>query len=658
MAVPTLVGVANEFVNHATGAVDKGALIAGGIVPGDMVYYFAVHDANGGINYSRNATEGWETLYSPTVLNTRVYYLARKEYVSGTTMPIRFDTTQSGQFAYVTVVVRGGDAANTLMGDYWFRPASTDQRTIAQGLSVAEDVLAIGFHGEASGTNASVEGGVVGSSGGTIIDIGDHQDADWSRINQTIITSSEHTGDSSTVDHVVNYEGTTPNGFALQVAIPTLSDTPVLDEQVKHASCPYFTEDTIRVSVRVDDASLTHTVSDGTDEKTLVVDPTTQWGYADFTGLNPGTEYTYSFESDSVAQSYGSVTYRTMPSGPASFVFAAGSCQFTASNHPVFENIEQDNALFLAHMGDLHYEDSTIEAGWRGGVNASMGSERMRSMLGSVPMTWQWDNHDRIIIDTLNLGETDPETLSSYRTYAGATGWDVATANCRTWAAGRVRFIDTDHWTERDDPDLVPTPVMWSPEQLQWWKDTLEDAQEPVIVWFSQWTNQNNANGRWNSFDEQTTELEDWLNARPGIKQRLVMIGGDSHSLQADSGTRTGSHRFNGIPNLCISGFNRASWYDNETTSWDVADLSLLANASQPEQEVGGYSRVTVDDDGTNITFKWEAVRVQDTGAVDIMAEYTRTTGTVVVNGNDCILTMYDVGESRHKQVSVEFADI
>ena len=125
------------------------------------------------------------------------------------------------------------------------------------------------------------------------------------------------------------------------------------------------------------------------------------------------------------------------------------------------------------------------------------------------------------------------------------------------------------------------------------------------------------------SFPAETQELEAFINARPDIKSRMVLIGGDSHSLQVTDGTRTEAQgqRFAGIPNYNISGFNRTSTAGVGTPGW-LVDAPLCTSA-QPEVDWGGYSRITVTDDGTTLTFQWDGVRVNAAGETDIMATQT-----------------------------------
>lgn len=374
------------------------------------------------------------------------------------------------------------------------------------------------------------------------------------------------------------------------------------------------------------------------DRETVTIDAASGWGNATFAGLTPNETYGFDFYVDGVLQTDTAalIQLNPTPGTPTSFTYLAGSCQFTGSNHPVWDAMLAEGARGLGHMGDQNYGDATTVAAWRGFAETSFMAPRFRALLGSLPMTWTWDNHDRIIADDgggglpLNYGRTDPATNTEWRRLAGADGWASADTAGRTWVIGRVRFIQTDQWTMKDDPDAgVATPPLTflGAAQKAWFKATLEAATEEVIVWLCQWTGQNYTNGRWGSYPDETAELEAFIDARPAVKAKMVMIGGDSHSLQVTDGSRTFAQgqRFAGIPNYNISGFNRSTDAPTGNPGWLVDEA--LRTSAQPEADWGGYSRITVTDDGSALTLLWEGVRVGPTGTTDIMASQTLVFG-------------------------------
>jgi hypothetical protein len=384
---------------------------------------------------------------------------------------------------------------------------------------------------------------------------------------------------------------------------------------------------------------------------TMTVNATTSWGNAAFTGLTVDTVYTVKFEVDGVLQTdVNIVRAKTKKAAgtPSSFIAIGGSCQFTASNNPVFRAMADKNPEFISHMGDLHYADPTTDTAWRTAVNSSLTASNFQYMLDRIPFHWTWDNHDRIILDAgasaspLNMGYTDPATNTQWRTFSGAVPDYLSNDSAgRMWQVGRVMFIQTDNWTNKDDPDAVAEPrTFLGAAQKQAFKDALQAANDSsdvaLVVWWCSWTAMNNGNGRWASFNSETTELENFIDARPALKKKMVIIGGDSHSLQADSGTRTGTqYRFKGIPSLNISGFNRNSWTGDGSTGWDIANGAITVT-NTPEQGWGAYSLLTITDNGKELRFRWEAKRVHQTGTTsyteDTIAFFERSYGTDIEN--------------------------
>lgn len=371
--------------------------------------------------------------------------------------------------------------------------------------------------------------------------------------------------------------------------------------------------------------------------QTVAHNATTGWGNAAFTGLTPATRYLVRYLVGGVVQTDATITPKTQLSAgvAANYKAVLGSCQFTASNHPVWDRIREEGPEFLGHMGDMHYVDATTDSAWRSGMDASLSAARFHQLLGIVAMYWSMDNHDRIMTNpggagtALNLGETDPQTQIQWKQLAGATGWATADTLGRTWTVGRVQYISLDMWSVRDDADFDPEPrTFLGSAQKQWFKDVLSASTATVIVWLSQWTNRNNANGRWNSFPTETSEIEAWLDARPQIKRRLIMIGGDSHSLQAGDGDYSGQtgYRFVGVPSLNFSGFNRSGDAGDGSTGWNIINEAVRATGSA-EADWGAYSLIDIQDDGTHLRFVWKGIVVDVAGTRTEVATFERSFG-------------------------------
>lgn len=588
-----------------------------------------------------HAAKGWTRLDAAAV-NSRTYSLLARIY-NPSDPAGNYTLTQSaaGNTKYSSVAVRDHAVASMsdiIIGTKWLRGNNGG----SQGLIVAPsltttsaNMLAISFTGEASNP---LSGYAVTTSNDSVIQTEAVEGAvantelEWTTAWAKLQATPGSTGDLG-----LTYATASLNGIGQQIAIP---------------SAPTVVPTTGQIGARVPTSVSSTSITMGVDRiggdvvqiaaklgatevarHTVSVDATSGWGNATFTGLVPDAHYGFDFYVDGALQTDTEALIRTHPTPgtPTSFKFIAGSCQFTGSNHPIWERILEEGARGLGHMGDLHYADSLDPAVWRTAVESSLTAPRFRSMLGVLPMTWAWDNHDRIIVDdggagnALNFGRTDPATLSWWKQLAGASGWGVSNAGGRTWVIGRVRFIQTDNWTNKTDPDagIVPSDqqTFLGAEQKQWFKETLDSATEPIIIWLAQWTTATTGSGRWDSYLAEKRELEAFINSRPDVKSRLVMIGGDSHSIQVTDGSRTQGN-FVGVPSYNISGFNKSSATGQGGAGWTYD--GPLRSADQSEADWGGYSRLSFTDDGSQIILLWEGVRVGPTGAADVMTSQTR----------------------------------
>ncbi|QWY84043.1 purple acid phosphatase [Microbacterium phage A3Wally] len=619
-----------------------------GIVDGDILFFVFIA-GNSSASTNDSVVKGWWR-YNAQSVNTRQWAYYARIYRSTDPSSV-YTLTMDAQAAGVWVAAAIKDHAVSAETDIqssanWRRSDNGGSQTTIIAPSITTptaDRLVLALTGEASNALGAMR--TVNANGftlaaqqveGGVANLSIEQLSMWSKVQ----ASAGATGNLEVAFGPVETPAASLNGVGTQLSIPSgtpTADPKILGLRISTSPEPYAI--TLGADLIAGTTLVATLKNNGVQvaQNTVTIHQASGWGSTRFANLIPDNVYTVEWSIDGVLQEASTQTIRTLPvPGIAkSFVLAAGSCQFTGSNHPVWDRIADDNPIMLAHMGDLHYGDATELGPWRVATESSLNAPKLRALLGKTMMTWTWDNHDRIITNPtgagtgLNLGETDPATNTEWRRLAGTQGWSSASTAGRTWTIGRVRFIQTDQWTVRDDGDGDPSPrTFLGPEQKQWFYDTLANATEPMIIWFCQWTGQNHANGRWNSFPEETTELENWINARPEIKAKMVMIGGDSHSLQVTDGTRTAAQgqRFAGIPNYNISGFNRSSETGQGGAGW-LVDQPLRV-APELEANWGGYSRMTFTDTGTELTLLWEGVRVNAAGATDIMATQTFTVET------------------------------
>lgn len=629
--------IVGQITGRNTGSSNFTIVPPPGTQNGDLLVVVSLAGSGGAYSDAWLSKNWWK--HQSLTVNTRHFAVASRVYNSASpASDFEMSLVMSAFIRWVVIAIRGhgvSKESDVVLGTTWTRAGVSGPLATAPSINTpGADYLAFAFTGEA--TNAA--GGYTRTAGDFSFLIEAAEDA--STIEWVTAWSKTMPTSGATGIHTLTYTPTSLNGVGMQIAVPSATVVaPIETGRIGMHAPVNPSSDSISVGLdrlggtTVQVALMSPDGAVEIERKTVSVDATTGWANTTFTGLESASYYRVWFYVDGVRQTDASLILRTLPTGPASYTVVAGSCQFTGSNHPVFDRIREENPVFMAHMGDLHYADATTEAGWRAGHESSFSAPRFKQLFETTFINWTPDNHDRIITNPtgagtgLNLGETDLLTSTEWKYFAGSTGWSSPDTLGRTWVAGRVRYIQTDGWSVRDDGDGDPSPrTFLGPAQKQWFKDTLTSAQEPLIIWFCSWTAANNGNGRWNSFPEESSELEAFINARPDLKRRMILIGGDSHSVQADDGSRSGG-RFRGIPSLNISGFNRSSDSGDGNTYWGIVN-GPLRSVGQLEADWGGYSRITINDDGVHIRFLWEGIRVNAAGDTDRVAFYTRSYGS------------------------------
>jgi hypothetical protein len=637
VSVPVVVGTAVG----TNGGIERTPLVVpAGTATGDLLLAF-IQTTGGATELLDDASKGWWRLANQP-FGTREFWVLARIYSANDPASTYTITQQGpGNGAWSTQSVRGHGVtslSNLIVSPPWLRGTSIGSIVMPSVTTPTPEWLALAYTGEA--TNSVGTWTVTKDEGFTLLA---QRVADGNIEEVTVFRKNlPNAGPSGA--HEITYNVSAANGVGIQVAIPPGGGAvaPATGQiGARISSGPASDRLTIGVDKRggsvIQAVLMNAAETTEVARATIATDATSGWGHTQFTGLTANTQYVVRFVIDGTVQTDAKMRVRTLPVS-GTFRAIAGSCQFTGSNHPIWDRIREQQPLFLAHMGDMHYGDAGTAVDWRTAMEASLTAPKFAALLETTLLNWAPDNHDRIITNPtgagtgLNLGETDPATNTEWRRLAGAQGWSSELTLGRTWVAGRVRFIQTDGWSVRDDGDGDPSPrTFLGASQKQWFKDVLNGATEPLIVWFTQWTARNNGNGRWDSFREESTELEAFINARPSLKRRMVLIGGDSHSLQADSGSSantarlaSNAYRFKGMPSLNMSGFNRSSDSGDGGAAgeWDIANQSLRAPGSL-EADWGGYSRMAFEDKGQGgIDFTWEAVRVNAAGVEDVMATF------------------------------------
>ncbi|GAA0902796.1 hypothetical protein GCM10009557_78790 [Virgisporangium ochraceum] len=279
------------------------------------------------------------------------------------------------------------------------------------------------------------------------------------------------------------------------------------------------------------------------------------------TGLRPDTPYAYVLDVDgSPDHSRGVGRLRTMPTGPASFTVALGSCARTGSNGSVFDAIAAVHPLLYLQTGDLHYgnpaaaDPALFDALYRRVLTAPAQAALYRS----VPVSYVWDDHDYGPNDADSTAPTRGVARAAYRGHvphhpmpAGDNG-----AIYQAFSVGRVRFVLTDTRSERTATTMLGAP------QLAWLENELVTSARThaLVVWVNPdpWiAAPDPAADNWGAYPAERRHLADVV-AGAGIRN-LVMLAGDAHMVAIDDGSHTGysSTGSGGFPLLHAAALDR-----------------------------------------------------------------------------------------------------
>jgi len=264
-------------------------------------------------------------------------------------------------------------------------------------------------------------------------------------------------------------------------------------------------------------------------------------------GLIPNRRYYYAVEVNGTLDTVLIGRFRTFPADTGSFAFAFGSCNWTGSSHPVFDTIRLREPLFFFHLGDIHYQNISVNDRelFRDALRRDLTSASQSRLYSSVPIAYIWDDHD---YGPNNSDSTAPGRLAARLTYqeyvphyplVEGTG-DVAIYQAFT--VGRVRFVVCDSRSARS-PASAPDnqfKTMLGTTQKTWFKQQLLDARDkyPLIIWVNSlpWIGFTGDDG-WYEYTYERRELANFI--ADNHITNLCMISGDAHMVAIDDGSNS-----------------------------------------------------------------------------------------------------------------------
>ncbi|MBC8041518.1 MAG: alkaline phosphatase family protein [Opitutaceae bacterium] len=328
-------------------------------------------------------------------------------------------------------------------------------------------------------------------------------------------------------------------------------------------------------------------------------------------GLKPDTVYSYKLiTTTGTPLDDEPRSFRTFPAAgtPASFRFAVGSCA-KGMNSPVFSAAAHQDVRFFLHTGDFHYYDiaeNRVEA-FRRAYDTHLSAPRLRAMLATVPLIYQWDDHDYGPNDSNRTSPSREASRRNYRELIPHHPLSVATTDVaarptdQAFSVGRVRFILSDLRSERD-------PVahrMMSAAQDAWLRGQLiaaRDTGHALIFWVSSvpWNGAPSHDDRWQGYAKHRTEIADFIKAN-GLAGKVAILSGDAHLTAIDDGANSDFATGGGAPIPVFQAgpiANRGS-YKGGPYNRGARHLSA------PDEQLNRFGLVEVADDGKTLRVTW-----------------------------------------------------
>jgi hypothetical protein len=361
----------------------------------------------------------------------------------------------------------------------------------------------------------------------------------------------------------------------------------------------------------------------------------------DVVGLEANTTYYYAVGGIAGADFNKTGTFKTWPSGQASFSFAMSGAAATGSTSQVFDTIKSQDPLFFLHTGDLHQASINVAFSgtqYQDAFESVMGSSRQAEMYRAMPVVYAWDEKDfgSTHSDKISSGKPSAQavyrqTVPHYQLVASGTivpgnpashyvnagiGKKMVTGPIyHSFTIGRTYFIVSDLRSVKDsisDSDTASKSMMGA-TQKSWFKRQLLDAngKYPLIVWVSPvpWIGDGSVtcDDGWCKFPNERAEIANFI--KDNAIQGLVVVSGNMHALAADDGTNsdyaTGGGA--GIPvlhagALDASGSTKGGPYSEGT----------------PIQGSGQFAIVTVTDSGADITVAYSGRDINNVEKINL----------------------------------------
>lgn len=237
-------------------------------------------------------------------------------------------------------------------------------------------------------------------------------------------------------------------------------------------------------------------------------------------------------------------SFQTLPpaGAPADFFIAFSGDAETGSDFRSFSAIRAENPLLFIHLGDLHYENISVndQDVFHQAYDKVLKSPRQATLYREIPTIYVWDDHDYGPNNSDGTSITKPAAAAAYRSRVPHYPLEESTSIYHSFDVGRVRFIVTDQRSAaspNSDTDNS-SKTMLGTAQKTWFKNLLSNSPGMLIVWVCpRWFGKGAVAGgdSWGGFTTERTELADHIKAN--CLGRVIILAADLHTLAIDDGT-------------------------------------------------------------------------------------------------------------------------
>lgn len=263
------------------------------------------------------------------------------------------------------------------------------------------------------------------------------------------------------------------------------------------------------------------------------------------TGLAADTLHSYEIESDGLTLPGPTGSFKTAPTGNASFTVAFSGDAASGSNHLSFEAIRNLEPLCFVHLGDAHYHNIATNdpKAFRDAFDEMFRQPRQAELYANVPTVYVWDDHDYGANNSNGSSPSKPAAAATYR--ARVPHYPLPDSSptgsiYQSFDVGRVRFVVTDQRSAAS-PDSATddsSKTMLGTAQKAWFKDILSNSPGRLVVWCSPRVFYPPATAgadSWGGFSTERAELVSHIHSQcPG---RVVVLSADMHALGIDDGS-------------------------------------------------------------------------------------------------------------------------